>query len=405
MQKTSINPEMEATMKATLNFNNGYVDIDLVGTKNQHGLETPVTGAFLITRASEDDNFTTWNEISRFKLQAQNPSRWLWRDYTVEQGKKYKYAIQQYNDAGLYSNRIESNEIKVDFEDAFLYDGKRQLKIRFNPKVSSMKNNVLETKVNTIGSRYPFITRNGHVNHKEFALSGLVSYQMDKNATFIDWKKLNLETAPAQRGAEEYEYIAHSSLTSDNIFAERIFKLEVLEWLNDGKPKILKTPTEGNYIVRIMGVTMAPNDTLGRMLHTFNCTATEIAPFEYNFLDKFNFIEIQDLDKTVTVWKTIKFAEPIKNSDGSSTIKYNTGELLKGLGGILSIRLTDMMPGSKFYINNKEFYIGTTGSYFVRLEPQNPIYSFKLPEDAKYTGSMLIEYKDIFKSKQFNCFW
>jgi hypothetical protein len=55
-------------MTATLNYENGYIDIDLVGTKNQYDLETPVTGAFLITRASEDDNFTTWNEISRFKL-------------------------------------------------------------------------------------------------------------------------------------------------------------------------------------------------------------------------------------------------------------------------------------------------------------------------------------------------
>jgi hypothetical protein len=115
----------------------------------------------------------------------------LWKDYTVEQGKTYIYSIQQYNNSGVYSGRILSNEIYVNFEDMFLLDGKRQLKIRFNPKVSSMKNNVLETKTNTIGSRYPFITRNGHVNHKEFALSGLVSYQMDKSATFIDWKKLS----------------------------------------------------------------------------------------------------------------------------------------------------------------------------------------------------------------------
>jgi hypothetical protein len=34
MKKTSIETEMEATMSATLNYENGYVDIDLVGTKN-----------------------------------------------------------------------------------------------------------------------------------------------------------------------------------------------------------------------------------------------------------------------------------------------------------------------------------------------------------------------------------
>jgi hypothetical protein len=68
MKKTSIETEMDATMSATLKYENGYVDIDLIGTKNQFGLETPVTGAFLITRACSDNNYGVWNEISRFKL-------------------------------------------------------------------------------------------------------------------------------------------------------------------------------------------------------------------------------------------------------------------------------------------------------------------------------------------------
>jgi hypothetical protein len=75
----------------------------------------------------------------------------------------------------VYSNRILSNEIYADFEDAFLYDGQRQLCIRFNPKVSTYKRNIPEGKVDTIGSKYAFITRNGNVNYKEFALSGLIS--------------------------------------------------------------------------------------------------------------------------------------------------------------------------------------------------------------------------------------
>jgi hypothetical protein len=56
-----------------------------------------------------------------------------------------------------------------------LFDGKRQLKIKYNPKVSVFKNNILENKVNTIGSKFPFIFRNGTVKYKEFAISGLIS--------------------------------------------------------------------------------------------------------------------------------------------------------------------------------------------------------------------------------------
>ena len=73
-----------------------------------------------------------------------------------------------------------------DFEDAFLFDGERQLKIKYNPKVSSFKTDLQETKIETIGSKHPFILRNGNVSYKEFPISGLISYLMDEGKYFID---------------------------------------------------------------------------------------------------------------------------------------------------------------------------------------------------------------------------
>ena len=40
--------------------------------------------------------------------------------------------------------------------------------------------------------------------------------------------------------------------SDENILLEREFKLEVLNWLNDGRPKLFKSPYEGNYIVRLL---------------------------------------------------------------------------------------------------------------------------------------------------------
>jgi hypothetical protein len=57
MKKTSIETEMDANIVANLNYNNGYIDINLIGVKNQYGLETPVTGAFLLSRACSDTNY------------------------------------------------------------------------------------------------------------------------------------------------------------------------------------------------------------------------------------------------------------------------------------------------------------------------------------------------------------
>jgi hypothetical protein len=68
----------------------------------------------------------------------------------------------------------------------------------------------------------------------------------------------------------------------------------VLEWLNNGQPKLFRSSTEGNYIVRLMNVSLSPNDTLGRMLHTFNASACEIAEYTYKNLSELGLISIGD---------------------------------------------------------------------------------------------------------------
>ena len=70
--------------------------------------------------------------------------------------------------------------------------------------------------------------------------------------------------------------------------------MEVLEWLNNGEEKLFRSPTEGNYIVRLMNNSLSPTDSLGRMLHTFNSTAYEVADFNYENLNKRGFITITD---------------------------------------------------------------------------------------------------------------
>ena len=382
MQKTSIDPEMEAYMKATVNYDNGYIDIDLVGTKNQYGLETPVTGAFLITRASEDDGFTTWNEISRFKLQAQNPSRWLWRDYTIEQGKRYRYAIQQYNDMGLYSNKVESKEVSVDFEDAFLYDGKRQLRIRYNPKVSSLKVNTQEAKVSTIGAKHPFIFRNGKIYTREFPISGLISYYMDEDKLFMTEEEFEIEEKTI-------------NLTSDNLLKERIFKTKVLEWLTDGNPKLFRSPTEGNFIVRLMNTSITPHDQLGRMLHTFSTTASEIADFNYDELNKYGFINVDDPEVPYMRWMTVNFAEPQSNG----TVVYKEGQVNRHPA--VTVRLDNFLPGDTIEFRTfkhpdnvyEEISIGVTGSYYIDIGVE--ITEIRVPEGKKYSGSMTYSYYSI----------
>jgi hypothetical protein len=47
----------------------------------------------------------------------------------------------------------------------------------------------MESKIDTIGGRYPFFFKNGLTAYKEFPISGLISFQMDENSRFMKFDK------------------------------------------------------------------------------------------------------------------------------------------------------------------------------------------------------------------------
>lgn len=388
-QIDSIDSKLHTKLECNLDYENGYIDISLVKPDGVE-IEESAVGSFYLLRASDEDDFNSWHEVLKFVLQGQQPSRHLWKDMTIKQGVKYKYAIQQFNTYGLRSNKIESNIVEADFEHAFLYDGERQLKIKYNPKVSSFKTTLLESKVDTIGSKHPFIFRNGNVGYKEFPISGLISYLSDENDLF------DIENESLFPG----ENNTKTDLVLDNIYSERQFKLKVLDWLNNGKPKLFKSPTEGNYIVRLVNVSLSPNDQLGRMIHTFNCTAYEIADNNYDSLEKYDFIKVN-----VTIQPSLRWL----SVDLSANKIQNNKNILKFIAS--SIYLEDLTPGEKLNITTLEgkdpktytIMIGATGRYIIDLSNNVQILdvSFKDSENNNevYHQGMLTYsyYSDEFK--------
>lgn len=358
-QRRQIPMSLEGSITAKLNYDAGLVEIYLKGKKDNQ----VSSGLFLLSRRADNDP-NGWEELYYFSLQSEVPDRLLFTDYTVAQGVKYTYSLQQYNNSNVFSDRMLSNSIVADFEDLFLYDGHQQLKVKFNPKVSTFKPNVVESKTNTLGSKHPFIVRNGDVDYKEFAISGLISYQMDDIELFLSKSDLGLE------------YTTHN-LVTENIKAERDFKLAVLEWLNNGTPKLFRSPTEGNYIVRLMNVTMSPTDTLGRMLHTFSCSAYEIDDYNYANLHKHGLISVINDTKYQMRWATIPLSSI---NEDTGEVEYFTGQINIGnnygestVRPVYHLTVTEMMPGTYFLLGAskntaQKIYIGTTGAYEVYSE-------------------------------------
>lgn len=354
MQQKTLDPNLEAYLSTSLNYEDGYINVTLKGYLDNNGNEKTSTGSFKLLRASSEESYCVWDEILTFSLYGEKPSKWLWKDFTVKQGVSYIYAVQQYNIYDLVSNRIEADPIYADFEHAFLFDGKRQLKIKYNPKVTSFKNTVLENKTDTIGSQHPFIFRNGKVKYKEFPISGLISYFSDENYLFMD--------------SFYNEEDKTTNLTSQNIANERVFKLEVLDWLTNGEPKLFRAPSEGNYIIRLLNVSLSPTDAVNRMLHTFTGTGYEIGEFNYENLAKFNLINIPHSADKHLRWETVML-NTVEAGQSLNLLKY----------AAISLIFEGMTPGDRVYINDgikrpgmdvEGFYvtIGSTGSYELNLD-------------------------------------
>ena len=237
------------------------------------------TDVYKLVRTDEN---MQWHVVLQWQAEAGQSYTIL--DTSCEQYKQYFYGIQKTGHEILALNG--GYPIVCDFEDCFLSDATRQLAVRFNPKIDSFKVNLQESKTDTIGGTFPIFFRNGNLRYHEFSIGGLISMHLDNNAMFLPSRNsnqqqrdsttsINFEEKVFGRGAEIYE--------------ERQFKQEVYKWLTNGEPKLFRSPTEGNYIVRLMNISLTPENKLSRMLHSFQATAYEIAEYNDVNLLKYNF--------------------------------------------------------------------------------------------------------------------
>lgn len=414
-------------LKLALNADNiadeGYVNVYLTRISETPLQEKNIIGYFILLRSSDKNNFKSWSEVCRFNLLNENAhNKELWKDFSVEQGVTYRYAIQAYNEKQIYSNRLLSKDVSIDFEDCFLYDGERQLKIRFNPKISSFKRTLLESKVDTLGGKHPFIFRNGRVDYKEFSISGLISLISDSNEFFMKGiyntssykirqpKKYNFNTqlweedkgltisTPALKNNTDYEDKeklqearfsgSQTDLTAENYYNERQFKLEALEWLSDGKPKLFRSAAEGNYIVRLMNVSLSPVDALGRMLHNFQCTAYEIADCTFANLEKYGFIKGKTPATELLNFDTIDKKDLLENK----TIEFEYPVCSLNFFGFY----TPLTIFKIYYISggNKEFQVtNSTGNFNIESDELIEKIELLSPQDpSKLLDDIVINY-------------
>ena len=171
--------------------------------------------------------------------------------------------------------------------------------------------------------------------YRTFQLGGLISINSEPDIYTYSSSIKSKSYMAAGTGQREYHspsiYFTHQDefqniisnyvekgYKEDFIF-EKLFRDKIMNFLNDGKPKLFKSSTEGNIIVRLTNVSFTPNQQLGRQVYSFTATATEIDEFSYDNLLKYNIIDADIQDKVFYVLD----AEAYDKENGDVTVGEN----------------------------------------------------------------------------------
>lgn len=277
---------LDFTFIADADEDNGRI----VLTIKKSNITDGFTGELILRRTSNKTNFTIWEDLKTYKYTGATAIKETFNDMTIESGVWYKYYLQKRSNGVAASTKYIRTPIMVIFDDMFLTTKDRQLKIKFNPTVSSFKRTIQESRTDTIGSQFPFVRINGNANYAQFPIGGLISFQIDESNLFTSVEELF--------GKHLYLYTDynnnHKITEANNIVYEKLFKDKVIEFLYSEQPKLFRSATEGNFIVKIMDVSFSPNATLGRRIVSFTATAYEVAECNIDNFKKYDILEGKD---------------------------------------------------------------------------------------------------------------
>ena len=249
-------------------------------------------GSVIIRRTSNRSNFTIWEDIYTRVYPAKELINFTWYDCTVESGIWYNSSVQKKDISGQRGEETYIEKpVLAYFEDMFLNAEKQQLRIRYNPAVSTMRQNVSEARAETLGSQYPIIRRNGYINYRSLNISGLITALDDFKDIFTSKEELYGKEATSLYD----DYNEEERITEYNDYIlEREFREKVITFLYKDNIKLLRTLTEGNVLVKLMNISLTPQTTLGRMIYSFSAQAYEVAECSLDNFINYGIIETEE---------------------------------------------------------------------------------------------------------------
>lgn len=324
-------------LKAYINEEEGYVKLNF--TSDEIDMSNLV-----IRRSDSKSNFLKWEDLKYFEAHDNTDYNFTYYDFTAESGLFYRYLVQKVDSRGRRGTPVYAStdgvitDIMAEWQHAFLLEttgngkleGTKQLKLKYDFQISSYKTNISESKTDTIGSKYPYIRRNGNMYYRSFPITGTITQFMDEASLFTDSDTLfdNRFSKYKEFKGQIGNYVNQYDYTY-----ERKFREKVEEFLYNSKPKLYKSMQEGNIFIKLMQISLTPKNELGRLVYSFTATAYEIDEAKVSTFNNYGLINVGTFNPTMSYQTTIM--SQISSYDFNDNIEGNmfkAGQDIVGAG-------------------------------------------------------------------------
>ena len=303
--------KLNADITAEVDADNGRIKVSIVSKDDKKFI-----GNVTIRRTSSESNFHKWEDIKTITFAEGTKLNYTWYDTTIESGVWYKYCAQRRNIRGDRGTIIQIDAPVICLlDDIFLTRDGCQLKIQLNPSLNEFKYNVTESQQVTIGSKFPFIKRNGANYFRSFPIGGLISSFIDTTDWYdphfydgefhYDENEIKAFTSKAQIYKDTQSlydnYNSQNRINEYNDYIyEREFREKVYDFLYAHNAKLFRSTTEGNILVKLMNIDFQPVESLGRQLYSFTATAVEIDDATIDNYDKYGIQDVGSYSKNIS---------------------------------------------------------------------------------------------------------
>lgn len=287
--------KVEEDYSTEIDLNAGSIDMPTL--PNGEIDQSRVIKEIAVLRSNLSEGLLRWQEVTRIKNGAINKA--FLYDYFVENGNYYRYALQPITADGVKGPITDFFDTVATFEGMWMLGEKdKQFSFIYDGKVDSFSHNQSRTTIETITGKYPFIVTPSELDYRTFNFSGKLTYQQDVHGLLVrdTYSEAISPNSTIPINFVEVSYGDEGLLNKktdigeleESMVMQRIWRNKILEWLKDGKPKILKSEAEGNILVSVSNVTVTPIQTVYGLVADFQCQMTEIGELSEKTLQRYD---------------------------------------------------------------------------------------------------------------------